>query len=122
MRARDCVGCTAALEHAGLLFKARQQPAKRARITWSTSSTRGRSHIGGAQRVEDVDQIVRARFAGADDLAAGQLNRKHVLEGAQPLDRGGLYGQPRQSRALAHLDHALELVVGALRQPRGCRP
>lgn len=57
-----------------------------------------------------------ARFAGADDLAAGQLNRKHVLEGAQPLDRGGLYGANLDSHALAHLNHALELVVGALRQ------
>ena len=59
---------------------------------------------------------MRARLAGADELAAGQLNRKHVLEGAQPLDRGGLDGADLGGHTLAHLNHALELVVGALCQ------
>ena len=59
---------------------------------------------------------MRARFAGADKFAAGQLNRKHVLQSAQPLDRGGLNGADLDSHALAHLNHALELVVGTLRQ------
>ena len=59
---------------------------------------------------------MRARFAGADELAVGQLNRKHVFEGAQSLDRGGLDGADLDGHALAHLNHALELVVGALRQ------
>ena len=39
-----------------------------------------------------------------------------MLEGAQSLDRGGLDGTDLNSHALAHLDHALKLVVGALRQ------
>lgn len=39
-----------------------------------------------------------------------------MLEGAQPLDRGGLYGADLDSHALAHLNHAFELVIGALRQ------
>ena len=39
-----------------------------------------------------------------------------MLEGAQPLDRGGLDGADLDRHALAHLNHALELVVGALRQ------
>ena len=59
---------------------------------------------------------MRARFAGADELATGQINRKHVLEGAQPLDRGGLDGADLDGHTLAHLNHALELVIGALCQ------
>ena len=39
-----------------------------------------------------------------------------MLESAQSLDRGGLDGTDLNSHALAHLDHALKLVVGALRQ------
>ena len=39
-----------------------------------------------------------------------------MLEGTQALDRGSLDGANLDSHALAHLNHALELVVGALRQ------
>ena len=49
-------------------------------------------------------------------MLAPERFRKHVLEGAQALDRSGLDGADLDGHALAHLDHALELVVGALRQ------